>query len=245
MAEKKASSQNCKYKKDDSFEIEINPLDFSFDDDNTEAKAAPEATIDKGDIRDGMEAGLPPKQEFPKMYIMSSRTVKRRAFSEDSLFKLMDYRGDFKPGNCYHFLSGGDIDAFSYLKYIIRFRRFKSVLVSTWCIGRQELLEIKKYLDDKLINDFHLCLGEIFRKSYLNEYYLLKELQKNKYKIKITTFRNHAKVILAYSEPDYYFVLTSSANFNTNPRTEQTTIQIDGGLYKFYYDFFNNIKSFE
>ena len=58
-------------------------------------------------------------------------------------------------------------------------------------------------------------------------------------------FRNHAKLILGYSKPDYYFVLESSANINTNPRTEQTTIYIDKGLYDFYLDYFKGIKSYK
>ena len=39
-------------------------------------------------------------------------------------------------------------------------------------------------------------------------------------------------------------VIESSANINTNPRTEQTAITADAGLFTFYADFFNGIESF-
>jgi len=39
--------------------------------------------------------------------------------------------------------------------------------------------------------------------------------------------------------------IESSANINTNPRTEQTVITVDTGLARFYKDFFDGIKSFE
>ena len=36
----------------------------------------------------------------------------------------------------------------------------------------------------------------------------------------------------------------SSANLNTNPRTEQTAVTADAGLFHFYADFFDGIESF-
>ncbi|MFP3153113.1 hypothetical protein LQZ18_01520 [Lachnospiraceae bacterium ZAX-1] len=40
-------------------------------------------------------------------------------------------------------------------------------------------------------------------------------------------------------------MIESSANINTNPRTEQTVITLDTGLAKFYKDFYDGIISFE
>lgn len=231
-------------KKEDIFD-DLNPDRNDFDLDLDLNVPKPEPAIADEKLKDGMVADLPKKEELPRMYITNPQTVKRRVFSEESLFKMLNYEGEFKEGSAYHFLTAGDIDIFSFFKYIMKIRRFENVLISTWCLARQELLEIKKMLDDKMIKKFHLCLGEIFKGSYLDEYLLLKDLQKKKYKIKITVFRNHAKVMLAYSKPDYYFVLESSANLNTNPRTEQTTIFVDKGLYNFYLDYFNGIRSFE
>lgn len=41
------------------------------------------------------------------------------------------------------------------------------------------------------------------------------------------------------------FVIESSANINTNPRTEQGVITIDRGLVDFYKNYFDKIKSYE
>lgn len=43
----------------------------------------------------------------------------------------------------------------------------------------------------------------------------------------------------------FAFGLQTSANFDTNPRTEQASLSIDRGLYEFYKDYFDKIITFE
>ena len=43
----------------------------------------------------------------------------------------------------------------------------------------------------------------------------------------------------------FYFGIQTSANINTNPRTEQGSITVDKGLFEFYKDYFDGIRSFE
>ena len=43
----------------------------------------------------------------------------------------------------------------------------------------------------------------------------------------------------------FYFGIQTSANINTNPRTEQGSITIDKGIFDFYKEYFDGIKSFE
>ncbi len=57
-------------------------------------------------------------------------------------------------------------------------------------------------------------------------------------------FRNHAK-IFAGTGSKFDFSVESSANINTNPRTENATISISSELFHFYKDFFDGIKSFD
>ena len=59
-------------------------------------------------------------------------------------------------------------------------------------------------------------------------------------------FRNHSKIYAGanYAE-DFYFGIQTSANINTNPRTENGNITIDQGLFEFYKDYFDGIISFE
>lgn len=43
---------------------------------------------------------------------------------------------------------------------------------------------------------------------------------------------------------NFAFAIESSANINTNPRTENTTITTGNDIFEFYKDFFDGIKSF-
>ena len=45
--------------------------------------------------------------------------------------------------------------------------------------------------------------------------------------------------------PKFAFAVETTANNNTNPRTENGCITIDHGIYEFYREFFDGIKSFE
>ena len=59
-------------------------------------------------------------------------------------------------------------------------------------------------------------------------------------------FKNHSKISggCNYDE-GFYFGIQTSANINTNPRTEQGSITVDKGLFEFYKDYFDGIRSFE
>lgn len=48
-----------------------------------------------------------------------------------------------------------------------------------------------------------------------------------------------------YDKVISFIQLKSSANINTNPRTEQGVITIDRGLVDFYKNYFDKIKSYE
>jgi hypothetical protein len=60
---------------------------------------------------------------------------------------------------------------------------------------------------------------------------------------RVCIFRNHAKVMAGFGNA-FDFVIESSANVNTNPRTEQTCITIDTGLARFYKEFYDEINNF-
>ncbi len=61
---------------------------------------------------------------------------------------------------------------------------------------------------------------------------------------RIAVFKNHSKIYAGFG-PKFAFAVESSANINTNPRTENGCITIDRGIYEFYREFFDGIKSFE
>ena len=63
---------------------------------------------------------------------------------------------------------------------------------------------------------------------------------------RVAVFRNHSKVYAGYNEKEgFYFGIQTSANINTNPRTEQGSITIDKAIFDFYYNYYSGIISFE
>ena len=171
----------------------------------------------------------------------NDRNIYRRAFSETQLLDVLGF--DFKEGESYHTISAGDVDILSFLKCVLRQQNLKHCLFSTWCMAQDDILQIEDWLKTGKIKTMDAYVGEIFKGSYLAEYDLLKPIIK-RYKGRFIIFRNHSKIISGYGDK-FYFAVESSANINTNPRTENSCLTIAKGIYEFYKDYFDGIISFE
>ena len=165
----------------------------------------------------------------------------RRISSELALEKSLPWH--FEPGTAYHCVSFGDVDSLTYLRVIVKQQRIRYAVISTWCMAYTDIQEIASWVEMGYIQRIDFFCGEIFRGTYTKEYNELKAFCR-KYGCKMSIFRNHSKIMLVYGER-FNCVIESSANVNTNPRTEQTCITLDDGLCDFYLDFFNGIVSFE
>lgn len=171
--------------------------------------------------------------------VTHNRHKVRRAFSELAVLdEIQNIK--FKKGDAIHFISAGDVDSLSYFKAMIRKQKMKTALFSTWVIAKTDIEELEKMLNNKTIQKLDAYVGEIFPSGYSGEYRKLKQIIEGRGRVCV--FRNHAKIFLGFGEK-YDFVIESSANINTNPRTEQTTITISSGLAQFYYDYFSEITS--
>ncbi len=179
-------------------------------------------------------------------YELSTKYVYRRAFSETRLLDAFAAPGfHFEEGVSYHLLTGGDIDVLSYLKAVIRQQRLEHCLISTWCMAADDVLQFREWIEQDHINRLDIYVGEIFTGSYKTEYSMLKRLYDDYPGLgRICVFRNHSK-IMAGIGAKFAFGIQTSANINTNPRTEQACITIDRGLYDFYKNYFDGINSFE
>lgn len=176
-----------------------------------------------------------------EVYELSPKYEYRRAFSET---KLLDAIKEFKfeNGKSYNFITGGDVDSLSYLKAIIRAQHINYCLLSTWCMAAEDVFQLKEWMEQGKIDHLDCYLGEIFPSSYRIEYKMMKELMQH-YNGRLVIFRNHSKIYAGYGDK-FPFAIQTSANINTNPRTEQGNITIDQGLYEFYREYFDGIKSF-
>ena len=111
-------------------------------------------------------------------------------------------------------------------------------------MAADDIMQFEEWLEDGKIKKLDAYLGEIFPKSYPFEWKKINEIFEKYQCGKISIFRNHSKVYAGYGNL-YHFAIESSANVNTNPRTEQTCITIDEELYQFYKDYYSKINSFE
>lgn len=199
-----------------------------------------------------MTSPEPVKEEAPRKthrrktqcYELSTKYLYRRAFSETSLLDACE-KFEFKDGHAYHFITGGDVDSLSYLKAILRQQPLSYCLFSTWCMAAEDILQFEVWLQTGCIERLDAYVGEIFPNSYRVEYQLLKDVfARNRGGGRIAVFKNHSKIYAGIG-PKFAFAVETSANINTNPRTENGCITIDHGIYEFYREFFDGIKSFE
>lgn len=184
------------------------------------------------------------KQRSTVLYELPQQFVYRRAFSEVNLLEAMSEPGfNFKEGISYNFITGGDVDQLTYLKAILLQQPLHYCLASTWCMAAADILQFREWVEGGKIEHLDFYVGEIFGQSYAVELNMLQALYEDYPNLgRIAIFRNHSKCFAGYGDK-WAFVVQSSANINTNPRTEQACISIDRGLFDFYKEFFDGIKT--
>lgn len=169
------------------------------------------------------------------------RHLTHRLFSERAIEETLPC--ELHAGDCHHVISGGDVDSLSFLLWILRKQSVPHLLCSTWCISMVDVLELARQHELGKIGKLDFYAGEILPNSYPEEYTALGNLC-TKTGGRIAVFRNHSKVMAGIGT-DFAFTIESSANINTNPRTEQTVITVDESLAAFYFEYYSGIKSFD
>ena len=177
---------------------------------------------------------------------LSQRYEYRRAFSEVKLLEAMQYV-PLQDGTTYNFITAGDVDSLSYLKVVLNQHSLDYCLLSTWCMAAEDILQVQQWYEQGRIKKLDMYLGEIFPGSYKIEWQMVKKFyQAHPDAGRAAVFKNHSKIYAGCNYDDgFYFGIQTSANINTNPRTEQGSITVDKGLFEFYKDYFDGIRSFE
>lgn len=214
-------------------------MDFDFDIDFDFEKK-------EGDERPPKEMAKHSHRRVHAIYELSPQLEYRRAWGEVKLLELMKYE-QLEIGKCYNILTGGEIDQISFLKIALNKCSLDHVIISTWVISSEDFLKLKEYVQDGRIKKLDLYLGEIFKNQYKIEYAAVKDFYTQNPDVgRYALFRNHAKVIAACNEEEGFYVgIQCSANCNMNPRNEQACIIVDRGIYHFYKNWYDGIKSFE
>ena len=155
-------------------------------------------------------------------------TVKKmRLMSQANLDAVLDWH--MEEGEAWHIISMGDVDSTSFLRHIVKQQKLIYCMVATWVIGKHDGEEMLSWVDRGYVNRFDYYVGELFQQDG---------------RARVARFRNHAKVIAFFGER-FSGTIETSANMNTNPRSEQTCITINKDLAIFYKEFFDKINDFD
>lgn len=166
---------------------------------------------------------------------------KMRLLSEAALDDALDWH--LEPGCAYHVISAGDVDSLTFLRHVLKDQRAGYVLLSTWCMAIRDAEEMASWAERGLVGRFDFYVGEIFRDGYRGCRDVLDGICARTGG-RVARFRNHSKLMCVFGER-YDCVIESSANVDTNPRTEQTCITVDSGLADFYKGYFDAINDFD
>ena len=183
------------------------------------------------------------EQNPSRIIMFKNMTVAQKLWlmSEKALSDVIDWH--LEDGHSYHFISAGDVDSLTFLRHILKQQKAHYVLLSTWCMATSDAEEMSGWVDEGLIKRLDFYVGEIFKNGYRGCLDVLMSIC-DKCGGRVAMFKNHSKVIVVLGER-FDCVIESSANVNTNPRTEQTCITVDSGLCDFYIDYFDGIRDFD
>lgn len=166
---------------------------------------------------------------------------KMRLLSEAALDEALDWH--LEPGVAYHCISSGDVDSLTYLRHVLKDQRAHYVMLATWCMATHDAEEMLSWVKRGIVGRFDFYVGEIFKGGYRGCRDVLDEICRVGGG-RCARFRNHAKLTCVFGER-YDCVIESSANVDTNPRTEQTCLTVDSDLAFFYKDYFDQINDFD
>lgn len=139
-------------------------------------------------------------------------------------------------------LSFGNVDSLTYFKHVLRQQRVLYLAISTWCMAGEDVDDLRAWHDRGMLGRVDFFVGEIFPGSYPEVYAAVKEFA-SEIGGRVVVFRNHAKVMAVVGER-FDCLIESSANVNTNPRSENTVLTVDRSLVRDYVQLFNEIKPF-
>ena len=114
----------------------------------------------KGKTREGSHRRTTACTTFSKQYLY------RRGFSESRLLEAMRLE-PLQKGQCWHFITAGDVDSLSFLKVVLLHQpKLHYLLFSTWCMAAEDILQFGEWIDQGVIERLDCYVGEIFPNQY-------------------------------------------------------------------------------
>ena len=133
-------------------------------------------------------------------------------------------------------------NSFSFFKMVLRQQPIKYAAISTWCMAGEDVTDLRKWHEKGLVGRVDFFMGEIFKGSYPDVYAATREFIAE-CGGRLVIFRNHSKVMAIEGER-FDCLIESSANINTNPRSENTVVTVDRDLVGAYIRLFSEIIPF-
>lgn len=206
-------------------------LDFEFD-----------GSLDFGEEEEKpVDLQKDPKKRVAVQHRYGNRHISRKASSEQALLDSLDWH--FEEGDCYHCFSFGNVDSMSYFKHVLRQQRVLYLALSTWCMAGEDVDDLREWHRRGMLGRVDFFMGEIFQGSYPEVYAAVNDFVEEEHG-RLVVFRNHSKVMAIIGER-FDCLIESSANVNTNPRSENTVLTVDRSLVADYVELFNGIQSFD
>lgn len=244
-----STNKKTKEAEDLTFDFEFDDIDgFCEDDDPLEglilggdilaAKVEAADTVAKTEAEEVRDAE---RTRTVSVFKTMTPTRKLKLLSEAALDEALDWHLEY--GMAYHCVSFGDVDSLTYLRHVLRQEKLEYLMVSTWCMAMEDAQEIAVWVERGMIGRIDFYVGEIFKNGYRGVRDVIEKIARSTGG-RVARFRNHSKVMAGFGE-HFGFTIESSANINTNPRTEQTVVTVDDGLALFYKEFFDGINSFD
>ena len=168
------------------------------------------------------------------------RDARQRAARVQRLEALQSLIGTVQPGDCWHIMTSGELDAGNILDYLVQHHGpFGKLLLSTWSMERKHIQMLGEHLERGAFNGFDALTGDFFAQRLPANYTALCNLA-GQHRGRVYRLNNHSK-ILAMANDRIALVVEGSANFTKNPRVENACITADRGLYDHVADWFANL----
>ena len=197
-------------------------------------------TFDVPEEKESARNDIPPRVIGPVTYKrLPVKYAYRRAYSEQQLEDIFRKRRLMLPGDCILFLTRGDVDLVSFLKIIASMQYIAELGVATFSANPLDVAPIRQLHDDEKIGSVDFYLGPVFQsgKSEDRDISIIADILKGDEDLTFRIIKNHAKVIFGRGK-NFPFVITGSANLNTNYNIEAVTLIIDLETYVFCKEFF-------
>ena len=82
-----------------------------------------------------------------EMLDIPENTRYRRAYGEVKLLELAGLE-ELKENHSYHFITGGDVDSLSFLKFVmLHCPQLEYLLCSTWCMAAADILQFREWIE--------------------------------------------------------------------------------------------------